>query len=160
MTGLRMVWGTDYRGPLVIVSATPWDFAVRAVCNVDPYRSALLELRYGRSRLPPVGCMVGSVVLVDCRCVNPEDDVEDRDDILSYRVMVGHDGRLRYDWHFRDAKVCVPTPVERQMGLSRYPVSGITFEPANGPRSITPEMMGGTIYEIGERLLTPREARS
>lgn len=75
-------WPTDYRGPLIIVSSK-------------------------RPPIPPAGCTVAKVNLVDCRPMTKADE-----EAAGASFYFG-----AYAWVFEDIQPLIPVPIKGQLGI-------------------------------------------
>jgi hypothetical protein len=116
MRTIRRSIGTDYRGRLHIYASILYNPYNRAVCNAEPYRSALKSLGYGHGTLPLMR-LVGHAALGGCLCLNPDDDPEDTIGAGPYNLYYGHNFRRLYDWHFTDSRFLdSPIPIPEKPG--------------------------------------------
>jgi hypothetical protein len=60
-------WPTRYRGPLAIHAARVLGPRARALCGDEPFRSALAQAGYASPDALPLGAVVATCRLVDCR---------------------------------------------------------------------------------------------
>lgn len=113
---IRRSIGTDYRGRLHIYASILYNRYNRAVCNAEPYRSALRSLGYGHGTLPLLR-LVGHAALGGCLCLNPDDDSEETIDVGPYKLYYGHNFRRLYDWHFTDSRFLdAPIKIDEKPG--------------------------------------------
>jgi hypothetical protein len=59
-------WRTSHRGPLAIHASRKFPDAARALCQTEPFRSALLRGGYRTPADLPRGALVGAAELMDC----------------------------------------------------------------------------------------------
>jgi hypothetical protein len=160
MRTIRRSIGTDYRGRLHIYASILYNRFNRAVCNAEPYRSALRFLGYGHGTLPLMR-LVGHAALGGCLCLNPDDDSEEMIDAGPYKLYYGHNFRRLYDWHFTDSRfldapIAIPEEPGELPGLFRIdPEIAAWVFAAACPRGTGIDLgpPRGTVLEYGSRLV-------
>lgn len=158
-------WGTDYRGRIYLAASQRWDEFNRAVCNSEPYLSALKRLGYGRRSPLPFLAVVGSVEFVACEPHPGNIEDIEYDDAKSYRIYHGTQFGNRYIWSFENPMICrarVPVdPKQMAPGLFRIDAALAASASACAERPVdSPEIVAfGTVLDAGKRILQARLVR-
>jgi activating signal cointegrator 1 len=152
-----LAWGTSYRGLLLLHASCSWNDGQRAVCNRDPWRSALVSLGYSRRNPLPTAGIVGVADLADCYPINIYDDEEEIDNPGPFDFRCGRCGVLRYRWRVASPRILdAAVPCVGSVGL--FPVDGplaaTAFATAHAlpPSGRSPIRADGTILEIMSEL--------
>jgi hypothetical protein len=120
-------WPTYYRGPLLIQASSRFRKPQWDLCREPPFQECLAAAGVQRLRDLPLGCVVGTVNLIDCV------PVSDLGDELELRERCFGDFRDgRYAWLLADPLACTPCRCVGQLGL--FDVADEIFSKTGLPR--------------------------
>ena len=105
-------WPTHYRGPLLIHAGSRFRKPQRELCRESPFQGCLATAGVQRLRDLPLGCVLGTVALVDCLPVSDlAADLDPRERCF------GDYSDGRYAWLFADPVAFAPVRCVGQLGL-------------------------------------------
>lgn len=144
MHGLKTIetrsWSTTHVGPLLIHAGSKATHAQIELRHEEPFRSALAGVGIHRWQDLPLGVVLGTVVLMECRqmfgagfpgaCVRDPKFGQMEDPPTFPERAFGHYECGRYAWDFRDPqRFATPVPYRALQRLFNVPPEAIGFNP-------------------------------
>lgn len=112
-------WRTSYRGILGIHAAKGFPKWAREICTQEPFKRTLIAAGFRSIADLPLGCLLGTVQLVDCV---PVEYV--RPTISSEEYAFGDYSDHRFAWRLEDVRIFPePISVRGSLGLWNFDMS-------------------------------------
>jgi hypothetical protein len=118
-------WSTTHRGPLAVHASGTFPPRARALCRKEPFRRRLARVGIADWSELPLGALLGTVRLLECRRV----EEIDLDRLAEEELSFGDYGEGRWAW-FVDSPAPLPGPIPWKGQLGVFDIADVLLAPA------------------------------
>jgi hypothetical protein len=118
-------WSTAHRGPLAVHASSTFPPKARALCRREPFRRRLAQAGITDWSELPLGALLGTVRLLECRRV----EEIDLDGLSEEELCFGDYAAGRWAW-FVDSAASLPGPIPWKGQLGVFDIADVLLAPA------------------------------